>query len=124
MSKPPIGSIVWTDLTVVNADETRDFYKNVLGWQHSAIPMGDYSDYVMKDSEEAKGVAGICHAKGSNANMPAQWMIYVSVASVDQSIEACTANGGQVVDGPRKMGDHYFAVIQDPAGAVMGIIEG
>jgi len=24
-------------------------------------------------------VAGICHARGANANLPAQWLIYVAV---------------------------------------------
>jgi len=120
--KKPIGSIVWTDLTVDNADEVRDFYSKVVGWKHENVSMGDYNDYVMKPNTDDGGAKGICHARGDNANMPAQWMIYVSVADVHIAAKACTDNGGKVLDGPRKMGNHEFAVIQDPAGAVMGII--
>lgn len=120
--KKPLGSIVWTDLTVDNADEVRDFYSKVVGWKHEDVSMGEYNDYIMKPNAEDGGATGICHARGSNANMPAQWMIYVSVSDVNIAAKACNDNGGTVLDGPRKMGNHEFAVIQDPAGAVMGII--
>lgn len=120
--KKPLGSIVWTDLTVDNAVEVRDFYSKVVGWKHQGLSMGDYEDYVMKPNEDDGGATGICHARGANANIPAQWMIYVSVADVEASVKACVDNGGKVLDGPRKIGKNDFAVIQDPAGAVMGII--
>ena len=120
--KKPLGSIVWTDLTVDNADEVRDFYSKVVGWKHEALSMGDYDDYVMTPNSGDDGATGICHARGNNANIPAQWMIYVSVEHVDAAVKACVDNGGKVLDGPRKMGENDFAVIQDPAGAVMGII--
>ena len=120
--KKPLGSIVWTDLTVSNADEVRDFYKKVVGWQHEDVSMGEYNDYVMKANSEDGGTSGICHSRGINANVPVQWMIYVTVADVDESVKSCIENGGKVLDGPRKMGKNDFAVIQDPAGAVMGII--
>ena len=120
--KKPLGSIVWTDLTVDNADEIRDFYSQVVGWKHQGLSMGAYEDYVMKTNDEDEGTSGICHARGSNANVPSQWMIYVTVADIAESVKACLDNGGKVLDGPRMMGKNEFAVIQDPAGAVMGII--
>lgn len=120
--KKPLGSIVWTDLTVESADEVRDFYKKVIGWEHEGVSMGEYNDYVMKANSADGGTSGICHARGINANVPAQWMIYVTVADVNESAKYCVDNGGKVLDGPRMMGNNNFAVIQDPAGAVMGII--
>ncbi len=120
--KKPLGSIVWTDLTVNNADEVRDFYSKVLGWKHEAIGMGEYNDYVMKANDADGGTSGICNARGINSNVPAQWMIYVTVSDVELAVKTCIVNGGKVLDGPRKMGKNDFAVIEDPAGAVMGII--
>ena len=61
--KPPVGSIGWIDLTVPNADEVRDFYAQVTGWQPEALDMGGYSDYVMK-TPDGEGKAGVCHARG------------------------------------------------------------
>ena len=40
-----IGTIVWQDLTVDNADEIKDFYSQVVGWHSEPVNMGGYSDY-------------------------------------------------------------------------------
>lgn len=117
------GKIVWTDLTVSNAEQIRDFYSSVVGWSYNNHPMGEYNDYEMKTSATEEVVTGICHAQGTNANMPPVWIIYVTVQSIAHSLEQCLKNGGRVVDGPRTMGKAQFAVIQDPAGAMLGLIE-
>ena len=67
-------------------------------------------------------VAGLCHTRGPNAGLPAQWLLYVRVANVEESVTHCLANGGAVVDGPRPMGPLSFCVIRDPAGAVLALI--
>ena len=98
--KPKPGSIVWHDLTVDNADEVRDFYSAVVGWETEAVSMGDYDDHVMKVAETGEGVTGVCHARGSNANMPPQWMIYVSVDDVEQAAKKAVEAGGSVAVSP------------------------
>ena len=120
--KPKVGTIAWTDLTVPNADEVRDFYAAVTGWKPEPLSMGDYNDYVMS-TPEGTGVAGVCHARGGNADMPPQWLIYITVESVDESIRQCEQRGGKVIAGPKKMGAGKYCVIQDPAGAVAGLID-
>jgi predicted enzyme related to lactoylglutathione lyase len=115
------GDIVWTDLTVQNAIELKEFYREVAGWDVEPHGMGDYDDYVMKTSE-GTGVAGVCHARGSNANIPPQWLVYVAVENVQDRVDRCMKLGGKVIDGPRKMGNKDFACIQDPAGAVLALI--
>jgi predicted enzyme related to lactoylglutathione lyase len=121
-NKNETGKIVWQDLTVSNADEIKYFYSKVIGWRFSPHNMGEYNDYEMKIPETDVTAAGICHARGSNAKLPPQWLIYVAVDDVTKCIELCIENGGKVVDGPRKMGKSDFCVIQDPAGAVIALI--
>lgn len=122
MPKPQVGTIGWHDLTVPNADEVRDFYAAVTGWTPQPLSMGDYNDYVM-NAPGGDGVAGVCHARGSNAGMPAQWLIYITVDDVDESMRQCEQRGGKVIAGPRDLGQYgRFCVIQDPAGAVAGLI--
>jgi uncharacterized protein len=118
---PAVGSIGWIDLTVPNASQVRDFYRAVAGWSTSDVKMGDYSDFCVHPTPEAPPVAGICHARGENANLPPQWLIYITVADLDASIAQCKAKGGKVLAGPRAMGGARFCVIQDPAGAVAGL---
>ena len=76
--KQAIGSIGWRDLTVENADDLRDFYAAVVGWKTESVNMGGYNDYVMVDAN-GEHVSGVCHARGENAEIPPQWMMYVVV---------------------------------------------
>jgi predicted enzyme related to lactoylglutathione lyase len=118
---PKVGDILWRDLTVNNAEQVRDFYKAVVGWQSSDHEMGEYEDYNMISPATGETVAGVCHARGSNAGLPAQWLIYITVEDVGSSARKCVELGGKVLNGPRKMGGGDFCVIQDPAGAVCAL---
>lgn len=131
-----LGRIVWHDLTAPDAPRLREFYEKVMGWSNMPIPMkdkhGEYADFVMLapegslppivPPEHARGVCGVCHARGSNANIPPQWLIYVQVASVAASIAAAEALGGKLATPKRAMGQSVFCVLQDPAGAHIAII--
>ena len=73
-SKPEVGAIGWADLTVENAEQVRDFYRVVVGWKVTELSMGDYNDYCMNTPTGRKTVAGVCHARGTNADLPPQWL--------------------------------------------------
>jgi predicted enzyme related to lactoylglutathione lyase len=122
MTTPAIGIIAWTDLTVPNADAVRDFYSEVVGWRANEVDMGGYADYSMQEPTSGKEVAGVCHARGGNAELPAQWLVYITVADLDASIARCTALGGSVIAGPKGSGARY-CVIRDPAGAVAALYQ-
>ncbi len=117
------GSIGWHDLTVPNADTVRDFYAAVVGWRHQAVSMGDYHDYVMLQPDHDIPAGGVCHARGVNADIPPQWLIYVRVESLEDALERCREKDGRVVCEPRSAGGGRMAVIADPAGAVIGLYQ-
>lgn len=123
-SEPKIGSIGWADLTVENADAVRNFYADVIGWKPSPVDMGEYSDYNMCSPSTETPLAGVCHARGPNKDLPPVWLIYVYVENLDDSIERCLELGGGVISGPSSMGSAgRFCIIRDPAGAPIGLIE-
>ena len=117
-----IGKIEWFDLTVENASIIKDFYCSVIGWSSTELDIGTYSDYNINLPDTASTIAGICHARGFNASLPPQWLAYVRVESVEESVAKCKKLGGEVVDGPRRMGSKHFCVIKDPAGAVLALM--
>ena len=120
---PAVGTIGWVDLTVPNATEIRDFYRAVVGWMTDDVDMGGYSDYNMQLPGTKQAVAGICHARGVNADLPAQWLIYLIVHDLDASVARCLELGGTVLAGPKGMGSRArYCVIKDPAGAVAALI--
>jgi predicted enzyme related to lactoylglutathione lyase len=117
-----VGVIGWIDLTVPEATTIRDFYKAVVGWKDKEVPMGDHSDYCMYPPSSDQPVAGICHARGLNADLPGQWLIYITVRDLEASAARAQALGGRILIGPRSLGDQgRFCVIQDPAGAVAAL---
>ncbi len=118
-----IGKIGWFDLTVEDAPAIRDFYSRVVGWKPEDVSMGEYNDFNMTMPESGDAAAGICHARGGNAELPPQWLIYITVADVDESAAACRDNGGKILVGPKSMGDGKFAVIEDPNGSVAALYQ-
>jgi len=118
---PAVGTITWRDLTVPDAGLIRDFYQAVVGWEVQDVDMGGYNDYSMVVPGTDEGVAGVCHARGENANLPAQWLMYITVADADASAQRCVELGGEILHGPRAIGDARFCVIRDPAGAVCAL---
>ena len=118
---PRVGSIVWRDLTVPDAPRIRDFYRAVVGWKAAPFDMGGYADFEMKLPATGETVAGICHARGINAKIPPQWLVYVQVKDVLASARQAQRRGGEIVDGPRPMSGALVCVIRDPAGAVCAL---
>lgn len=118
-----IGKIGWVDMSVDDADGLRDFYSRVVGWQVEEVGMGDYSDYSMKMPASGEAVAGICHARGSNAELPGGWLMYIVVSDVVASAQVCRDNGGKVLVEPRGLAGGRFCVIEDPGGATAALYQ-
>jgi len=122
--KPEVGSITWFDLTVPDADKVKDFYSQVVGWKVATLSMGDYNDFNMNSPKSGKTNAGICHKRGGNAQLPSQWLIYITVKSLDESSKLCKENGGKILVGPKDMSGYgRYCIIEDPAGAVCTLFE-
>jgi predicted enzyme related to lactoylglutathione lyase len=122
--KPEIGSIGWIDLTVTNAKEIRDFYSQIAGWNYEGLSMGDYEDFVMIQPFSKIPAAGICHKRGINAGLPSQWLIYITVANIDESRKSCKALGGKLLTPIRNYANMgRYCVIEDPAGSVCALFE-
>lgn len=120
---PAIGQISWIDLTVPDAASVREFYKRVTGWSATAFNMGDHDDYCMNPAGSTNPVAGICHAMGENAGLPPVWIIYITVADLDESLRFCQDNGGKRRSAVRDTPMGRFCVIEDPAGAVAALFQ-
>jgi len=67
-----VGSIGWTDLTVTDAEAIRKFYSAVVGWKADPVDMGGYNDFNMTPPASGEAVAGVCHARGGNTDLPTQ----------------------------------------------------
>ncbi len=123
MSSQKVGTIGWVDLTVPECEAIRGFYERVVGWTSQPIEMEGYSDYCMIPPGAEHPAAGICHTRGVNADIPAHWLVYITVANVEESVRTCVSLGGSVIRPPSDMGGAKVAIIRDPAGAVCALYE-
>ena len=112
------GAIAWVDLTVPDAERLRDFYRAVVGWEPSPVEMEGYEDFNMNMPGIEVPAAGICHARGSNGDLPPQWLIYVVVADLAASAATVEQLGGAVLQRSQR-----YCLIRDPAGAAMMIYQ-
>ncbi|HPG08712.1 MAG: VOC family protein [Saprospiraceae bacterium] len=118
------GKIEWLDLTVPDAEKALDFYQQVIGWDKSVVNMGDYDDFCVMPHGEDIPAAGICHARGGNADIPPLWIPYFNVENLDKSVQSTTALGGTLLTPIKAMGAHSrYVFIRDPAGAVCALFE-
>jgi predicted enzyme related to lactoylglutathione lyase len=115
-----LGTIAWRDLTVPDAERLREFYCKVVGWSSQEMD----GDFNMIPPGGGAPAAGICYARGPNARLPPQWLMYVLVEDVEASARIAVAEGGTIVDGPRVAGFGKICVIRDPAGAVLALYGG
>jgi uncharacterized protein len=120
-----VGAIVSADYTVTGAPEVRDFYQQVIGWKTEDMPMKDgeedYADYIMQDAD-GNWAGGVCHRRGINQDLPRQWIVYINVADIGESLKKCAELGGKVLkESKNAEGVYVFAIIEDPSGGILGI---
>lgn len=84
--------------------------------------MGEYFDYSMKNAA-GDVVTGICHKQGENNKIPSVWMPYVTIESLEKALEKALTMGGELIDGPKKIGNAQMAVIKDPSGAYITLYQ-
>lgn len=122
------GRISWLDLTVLDASATRDFYQEVVGWSVQEVGMEDadgrYSDYALYGAD-GNAVAGVCHARGVNKDLPPVWMICLPVGDLAESHGRVRRDGGEVVDARKGSGGEYvYVAVRDPVGAYLALVPG
>jgi uncharacterized protein len=116
MSENPI--VHW-ELMGADGEALKGFYTSIFDWQLSAVD--NVPNYFMVGAGET-GVGG---AVGQgNEKMPNYNTIYVQVESIDESLGKIAANGGSTV-APRTEipGTVTFALFNDPAGNLVGLVE-
>lgn len=126
------GRFEWADLITGNVNSAERFYTGLLGWSASGpqTPAGyvsEHSDkhhtYVVLYSNGVP-VAGLVSRTRGAADRPARWIPYVAVSSIDTTLHEVDSLNCRIVSHVRDVPDRgRQAVIQDPEGAVLGLLQ-
>ena len=112
----PLNTFCLAELNTHDVEAAQRFYHAVLGWKTITVPTDD--GYLLFQLD-GRDVAALRHAKGAT-----RWVPYLSVTSADDTVARARQLRASVVAPPFDMnGFARKAVIQDPAGGVVGLWE-
>ncbi|MGA7223916.1 MAG: VOC family protein [Candidatus Acidiferrales bacterium] len=102
-------------------DKLAEFYRQLFGWKIEKLAAIDYFQ-IQTGSPEAPGT------RGGLLNRPIlgprSWVHYVSVDSIDQTIERIRSMGGKVVREKAAVPKiAWYAIVEDPEGNIFAIYE-
>ena len=116
------GAFSWSELTTADPAAAAAFYGELFGWNVKApdAAMGGYRVVVI--GEEAVG--GIMAPPPGAPPMPPHWGAYVTVSDLDATLTRCAALGGKTLVPAMEVPTvGRMAVIQDPQGATLSVIQ-
>jgi predicted enzyme related to lactoylglutathione lyase len=115
------GSLGWTELMTRDVATAERFYNQLFGWTAKAgSPAAGrpYTEFSMAGNEHA----GMMPMDASMANVPPNWLSYFVVASCDDVAKKAQQLGGKTIVPAQDVTNVRFAVLQDPQGAVFGVV--
>lgn len=119
---PLAGKFVWHDLITDDVAAVRRFYGGLFGWDFENTKHPNGGDYTVI-TVDGHFVGGIVHLEDPEAAEYSRWLGYLSVPDVDVAVEISTSFGGRAVVGPLNLPNiGRAAAIQDPQGAVVGLL--
>lgn len=117
---PGVGSIHWTELQSNDVEADREWLTATFGFEIEEMPMpegGTY--YILMSGGKPRG--GVCPA--FNDAVAGRWLVWVQVDDVDDAILRVEGAGGSTVTGASDFpGVGRMAIVEDPTGAVFGMI--
>lgn len=118
------GAFCWNELATRDPDAARRFWSELLGWDFEKVDAAPMDMWTILNGDRQNGSVRVMGDE-MPAEVPAHWLVYFAVDSIDDAAEAAGDAGGQsLVPKTPAGGNNSFAVIRDPAGASLGLFEG
>ncbi len=113
------NTLTWNELQTRELDQAKDFYQKVFGWTYEA----DQNNY-QAVSADGRVQAGMMAIDDSWGPVPNNWTTYFLVDDINAAAARVEELGGSVVVPVTPAGEvGSLAVIQDPQGAMVSIIQ-
>lgn len=109
------------ELATDDPKKAQKFYGGLFGWSFEDIPpLGTCLPYTM--IQPGAGPTGGILSK-PQPEIPTAWMPYVQVEQMESDLEKTKALGGEVLMPVTEFPGGRFAVIKDPTGGVIGLLD-
>ena len=119
MSNKPLGRFAWHEVMTTDTDAASHFYPGITGWGTS-VWNGGGEPYRMWMNGEVPvgGLMGL-----PSPDVPPCWLVYLSTPDLDATLDMVRSQGGAVLNEMAVPEVGRFAVISDPQGGVLAVIE-
>jgi predicted enzyme related to lactoylglutathione lyase len=121
-----LGCWTWNNLMTRDVDAARDFYGQVFSWA-AAQPPGapDFIWNWQVDGQRfPEGLGGLMRmGTDMPSDAPPNWQVYFIVENMETAVEKNKAAGGSLVFGPIDTPIARMAVVFDPQGATVALLE-
>jgi predicted enzyme related to lactoylglutathione lyase len=111
----------YLELHTTDAARAKSFYTELFGWKTKDTPVPGMGPYTEIETQEGPG-AGLMGQQQPGAG--SAWLAYIKVPKLDETVVRAQKLGASVVAPRTEIKDvGWFAVLQDPSGARIGVFE-
>lgn len=117
------GEWIWSSLVTLDPDAGAAFYQAMFGYEAFDLPHDDGFEHVVLSSD-GYARASVNALPGESSTLRPHWLNFVRVLSAADAVRKVEALGGRVLVAPyRDRHGGLTAVVADPAGAPVGLLE-
>jgi predicted enzyme related to lactoylglutathione lyase len=118
------GTLTWNENLTPDPERSAKFYEQVFGYEVQEADMGGAQPYRVLQVE-GKSIAGMLQLTPEMGPTPPNWTSVFGVEDADAAVAKARDLGGQVLVEPFDIPQvGRYAVVQDPVGAVFGVLAG
>jgi predicted enzyme related to lactoylglutathione lyase len=117
------GSFCWVELATTDQQAAKNFYGKLFGWQAEDTPMSPNDFYTtFKINGRDVAAAYTMRPEQQSSGMPPNWLLYVSVQDVNESLSKAGRLGANIlVEGLDVAELGRLGILQDPTGAMIAL---
>lgn len=112
---------VMFEIIARDQEALKKFYTAVFGWDYREGSAG--FDYIEFPATSRPLLGGIGQAMKNTPGFEPGRSFYLEVESLEKAIERARASGGSIHMKPAEADGYHFAMIKDPEGNVIGLVE-
>jgi predicted enzyme related to lactoylglutathione lyase len=118
------NSYGWAEVNARGLERVLPFYEKVFGWKAKASQMPEGQPPYTEFQVDGESIAGAMEMNPAiPAEVPSYWTVYFTVDDVDRAFDRARDAGAQEMVAPQDFPGGRFAIIQDPQGAMFGLLK-
>lgn len=115
------GALTLSQLNTLDPERALEFYSGVFGWRGESVEGGSMPYWGLYNGDR---LAGGVMQMSPDMGAPPHWLNYFGIEDVDDAAGRVGELGGQVMVPPMDVPGGRIIVVQDPQGAVFGLLAG